>query len=66
MRTFRPEDNENQEGEANDLKQTVEEREDQARRQSAQTEQVTDHRKLLLAIKSNQSTLNNSKIEDDN
>lgn len=40
-------------------------REAQERRQSAQTEQVNDHKKLFLAINSKHSTLNNSKIEED-
>ena len=47
-----------------DLK-TIELREGQERRQSAQTEQVSDHKKLFLAVKSNQSTVNNSKIEEE-
>jgi hypothetical protein len=45
--------------------QTIELREGQERRQSAQTEQVNDHKKLFLAVKSNQSTVNNSKIEEE-
>lgn len=65
LRTFRPETNETQKGAMNDLKQAVEMREANERRQSAQTEQVNDHRKLFLAIKSNQSTLNNSKIDEE-